>query len=107
MNEFNIFDVLMPAVTGLAGWLAGARKRRNDFLSELQASIDLLSAENKELLQEVVILRKENANLLSNQQQMQIEIVELRRENADLKTKIEELNKRLANVRTITKTEKR
>lgn len=92
-----ILNVLMPVLTGLAGWLAGARKRRNDFLSEMQKSIDLLSTENRELLAEMVELRKENAL-------MQVEISALRRENGQLRSEVEELNNRLAGVKTITRT---
>lgn len=99
-----LIDLLMPIVTGIAGWLAGSKKRNNDFLSELQQSINLLSQENKELLVEVVALRKENAYLLSNQENMQLEISCLRKENEQLRVEVEELNSRLAGVKTITRT---
>lgn len=101
--DFSILDILTPLITGLAGWLAGARKRRNDFLHEMQQSIDLLSSENKELLAEMVVLRKENAFLQANQDKMQIEISKLREENGALRIEVEELNNRLANVKTITR----
>ena len=39
-------DVLLPTVTGTIGWLAGRRKQKNDFLAEMQSSIDLLSEKN-------------------------------------------------------------
>ena len=101
--DFSILDILTPLVTGLAGWLAGARKRRNDFLREMQQSIDLLSTENKGLLAEMIELRKENAFLQANQDKMQIEISKLREENGALRIEVEELNNRLANVKTITR----
>ena len=103
-DVMQLFDLLMPVVTAIGGWLVGRRKRNNDFLSELQKSIDMLAAKNKELMDEVVILRKENANLLVNQEKMQTEITKLREENEQLRIEVEELNKHLAGVKTITRT---
>ena len=76
-------------VTAIVGWIGGALKKRNDFLSEMQKSIDLLTAENTKLIAKVVELNKE--------------IVTLRKENEELRAEIEKLNKRLENVKTITK----
>lgn len=74
---FEILSYLIPALTGIVGWLAGRKKRNNDFLKNMQDSIDLLSKENKDLVIEVVELRKENAQLLQNQTLMQLEIESL------------------------------
>lgn len=62
---------ILPVVTATAGWIAGSRKRRNDFLKDLQASIDLLSAENRRLLSDITAVNAE--------------IVAVRRENEELK----------------------
>lgn len=62
---------IIPLVTAAVGWIVGSRKRRNDFLKDLQASINLLSAENKRLLEEIT-----SAN---------VEIVAVRKENEELK----------------------
>ena len=99
----TILTYLAPALTGVVGWLAGNRKRKNDFLTDLQASIDLLAEKNKQLLSELVTLRGENAELLANQVLMQSQIVELHSENGKLREEIEQLNTMLANVKTITK----
>ena len=100
----KILPYVVPFITAAVGWVGGSRKKRNDFLSEMQKSIDLLAAENTKLVaeivrlnKEVVELRRENAELLSGQEK-------LRKENAEMKAEIEELNNRLANVKTITKT---
>ena len=68
---------IIPMFTAVVGWLAGSRKRKNDFLKDLQASINLLSAENKRLLEEIT-----NANA---------EIVAVRKENEELKASIDRL----------------
>ena len=92
-----ITDCLIPIVTAAAGWLAGKRKRRNDFLKNMQDSIDLLSVENKRLLKdltavnnEVVALRKENGEL-------KYSVDQLCRENVQLKTEVQDLRKQITN----------
>jgi len=88
----EIVTVALPVVAGAIGWLAGRRKQRNDFLSELQSSVDLLSEKNKIFVEEVVHLREENINL-------RCEVAELREGNRALRSEIETLNKNLENVR--------
>ena len=90
-----ITDCLVPLITAAAGWLAGKRKRRNDFLKNMQESIDILSLENKRLIEdlttvnrEVVALRKENGELKTS-------VDQLCKENAQLKTEVQDLRKQL------------
>jgi archaellum component FlaC len=85
----DIINVLTTMVAGVAGWFVGKRKQKNDFLSELQSSVDLLATENKKLVSQVVAMNNE--------------IIQLRKENAELRVEIGELNTRLENVKTITK----
>ncbi len=68
---------IIPLFTATIGWIVGSRKRKNDFLKDLQASINLLSAENKRLLEEIT-----NANA---------EIVAVRKENEELKASVDML----------------
>ena len=68
---------IIPLLTAAIGWIVGSRKRKNDFLKDLQASINLLSAENKRLLEEIT-----NANA---------EIVAVRKENEELKASVDRL----------------
>lgn len=68
---------IIPLFTAAVGWIVGSRKRKNDFLKDLQASINLLSAENKRLLEEIT-----NANA---------EIVAVRKENEELKASVDRL----------------
>ena len=86
----TILGYILTPVAGVIGWFVSAKKRKNDFLVDLQASIDLLSEKNKELVAEVVKLRTE--------------VLHLKTENAALREEVEELNKKLDNVKTITKT---
>ena len=90
-----ITDCLVPIITAAAGWLAGKRKRRNDFLKNMQDSIDILSMENKRLIEdlttvnrEVVALRKENGELKYSVDQLCKENVQLKEEVRNLRTRI-------------------
>jgi predicted RNase H-like nuclease (RuvC/YqgF family) len=78
----DILPYLVSAITGAAGWFGGQKKQKNDFLRDLQESINLLSDENKKLMQEVISLRKENI---------------------DLRGEVAELNLKLQNVKIITR----
>ena len=90
-----ITDCLVPIITAAAGWLAGKRKRRNDFLKNMQESIDILSMENKRLIEdlttvnrEVVALRRENGELKYSVDQLCKENVQLKEEVRNLRTRI-------------------
>jgi len=88
----DVVNVALPAVIGVVGWLAGRRKQRNDFLAEMQSSIDLLSEKNRLFVGEMVQLREENLKLCG-------EVAMLREENRALRLEIEALNKNLTNVK--------
>ena len=68
---------IIPLVSAAVGWIAGSRKRRNDFLQDLQASIDLLSSENRRLLTDITAVNAE--------------IVAVRKENEELKASVDRL----------------
>jgi len=86
----EVVNVALPAVAGAVGWLAGRRKQKNDFLAELQSSVNMLSEKNKQLVEEVVQLREENLMIRG-------EVIKLREENRALRSEIETLNKNLVN----------
>lgn len=82
ISLFDIINTLSTPVAAVAGWWFGRRKQKNDFLAELQASIDLLATKNKELM---------------------VEVVALRQENGKMRTEIEELSRKLENVKITAK----
>ena len=91
----TLISYAAPAITAAAGWLAGKRKRRNDFLKNMQDSIDILSMENERLLgdltnvnREVVALRRENGELKYSVDQLCKENVQLKDEVRNLKNRI-------------------
>jgi len=80
----------ITAGAGILGWYVGRRKQKNDFLSELQWSIDLLSERNKLLVEELLQVREENLII-------RIELAGLREENKALRAEIEALKEILEN----------
>ena len=80
-----ITDCLIPTITAAVGWLAGKRKRRNDALKSMQDSIDILSLENKRLIEDLTTVNRE--------------VVALRRENGELKTSVDQLCKENAQLK--------
>ncbi|WP_129616519.1 hypothetical protein [Bacteroides cellulosilyticus] len=81
----SLMNFLMFALPGgfigsIFAWLFGRRKRDNDMLSQLQASINLLSEENRKILSENVQLRRENADLKANQEEMILKLTGLTKE---------------------------
>lgn len=68
--NFLMFALPGGFIGSVFTWLAGRREHNNDMLSKLQASINLLSEENRKILAENIQLRCENANLQANQEEI-------------------------------------
>lgn len=98
-NYTSILSLTLAPLTGVASYLIGRRKRDNDFLQQLQSSIDLLSRENKELLVEIVEVKRKNAELESSQIRMSIRQNEIVHENNQLKQKIAKLETSLKGIK--------
>lgn len=115
-----VTDALLPVATGVAGFLGGRRKRRNDFLTDLQRSIDALSAKNTEQMDTILSLNDTVVGLRRENAEMKSEVAALRRENAALKGEVEamrlentklsgeiaQLREQLDGVKTITRVRK-
>ena len=92
-----ITDCLVPIVTAAAGWLAGKRKRRNDFLKNMQESIDILSMENKRLIEDLTTVNREVVALRKENGELKYSVDQLCRENVQLKTEVQDLRKQITN----------
>jgi len=82
MDWLSVIGYVISPLSAVVAWFASARKRRNDAIAELQATIDMLVVKNRELYEEVITLR---------------------RENSELRSEIEELSNQLKNIKTITR----
>ena len=90
-----ITDCLVPMITAAAGWLAGKRKRRNDALKSMQDSIDILSMENKRLIEDLTTVNREVVALRRENGELKTSVDQLCKENAQLKTEVQDLRKQM------------
>ena len=90
-----ITDCLVPMITAAAGWLAGKRKRRNDALKSMQDSINILSMENKHLIEDLTAVNREVVALRRENGELKTSVDQLCKENAQLKTEVQDLRKQL------------
>ena len=110
MENFDIIERIVdwarPVITGIAGWWTGRRKQKNDFLSDLQSSIDLLSARNAELIKQVTELNATVIGLKAENSTLKAEIKAVREENQQMSDEITRLREKLDGVKTITRVKK-
>lgn len=99
-----VVELLLPVATGAVGYLSGTRKRNNDFLGELQQTVNMLTEKNHELTQKVVELRDTIISLRAENAELKGEVAALRKENLKLSSEVALLREQLKGVRTITKT---
>ena len=86
---------IIPMITAAVGWLVGNRKRKNDFLQNLQASIDLLSSENKKLLADITSVNAEIVAVRKENEELKASVDKLCNENAQLKDEIRQLKEKM------------
>ncbi len=90
---------IILAIIGSGGLFSGLtyllsrRNRNNDFLGQLQKSINELSLNYTNTLNELVTVKKQNANMLVEIAKLQREVSDLKEENIKLLTRIAELKK--------------
>lgn len=103
MDIYQILTFALPPITSMVTWFVTRKQRNNAFLSDLQASIDLLSSRYNAALEELVKVKEQNVELITNQNEMKAQMSEMSKENAQLKETVEALNQRLEGVKTITR----
>ncbi len=91
-----IGSYIIPIITAAVGWIMGSRKRNNDFLSDLQSSIDLLSNENKKLLEDITAVNTEIVKVRKENEELKVAVERLCTENSLLKDEIQGLKVQLS-----------
>ncbi len=91
-----IGSYIIPIITAAVGWIIGSRKRNNDFLSDLQSSIDLLSNENKKLLEDITAVNTEIVKVRKENEELKVAVERLCAENSLLKDEIQGLKVQLS-----------
>jgi hypothetical protein len=92
--DFLTFGLPAGFIGSVFTWFFGRRKRDNEMLTHLQASINMLSGENRKILDENIQLRRENADLKANQEEMILKLARLTKE-VELLRKV--INKKTGN----------
>ena len=90
---------IIPLFTAVIGWIVGSRKRRNDFLKDLQASIDLLSSENRRLLADITAVNSEVVAVRKENEELKASVDRLCTENSQLKDEVRQLREQVAKAR--------
>jgi hypothetical protein len=58
MHEYiTIISIALTPVSSIVAWVVARRARNNDMLTKMQQTIDLLVEKNKQLYEEVIMLR--------------------------------------------------
>ena len=100
MDRSDIFQFvgtyIIPLASAAVGWLAGSRKRRNDFLKDLQSSIDLLSSENRRLLADITAVNAEIVAVRKENEELKASVDRLCAENAQLQDEIRLLREQVS-----------
>jgi len=93
MDVYRYLELLLIPVTNIVTWFAARRKRRNDALSEMQGTIDMLVQQNKTLYKELVDTRRELAEARTKIDILEGNQERLLKENAELRAFIEKKTK--------------
>ncbi|MDV7395175.1 hypothetical protein RZS08_27560 [Arthrospira platensis SPKY1] len=90
-----MWDLIFAVVTsgGLSSaitWIVSKRKRNNDFITDLQNSINLLSDNYTKTLDSLIVVKKQNNDLIILVTQLENELNKLKEENSSLIKKMNE-----------------
>ena len=85
LSDAIVYALPSGFVGAVASWAVGRRKRNNDFLAEMQRSIDLLSEKYNSVLQDNVALRGEKADWQVLQRELVRKVDRLTREVESLR----------------------
>lgn len=86
---------IIPLFTAVISWQVGSRKRKNDFLKDLQASIDLLSSENRKLLADITAVNTEIVAVRKENEELKASVDRLCTENSQLKDEVRQLREQI------------
>ncbi len=86
---------IIPLFTATIGWIVGSRKWRNDFLKDLQASIDLLSSENRRLLADITAVNAEIVAVRRENEELKVSVDRLCAENSQLQEEVRQLREQI------------
>lgn len=56
-DYITLISILLTPLSSVVAWVVARRARNNDMLTKMQQTIDLLVEKNRELYEEVIMLR--------------------------------------------------
>ncbi len=99
LDLVGVISVLATPLAGVLSYWAGKKKRNNDFLQDLQKSINMLSEKNSELITDLIEVKEQNVEL-------KVALKTLTLENDKLSKQVKDLVLQLEKVKVIPKTKK-
>ena len=79
---FQWTTLFLPPISAAVAWVAGRRRRTRDNLEALQETLDKFITENSELYEEIMKLRRENAQLRTSISAIEAKLDSLTKKNA-------------------------
>lgn len=79
---FQWTTLFLPPISAAVAWVAGRRQRTRDNLEALQETLDKFITENSELYEEIMKLRRENAQLRTSISALEAKLDSLTKKNA-------------------------
>ena len=79
---FQWTTLFLPPISAAVAWGAGRRRRTRDNLEALQETLDKFITENSELYEEIMKLRRENAQLRTSISALEAKLDSLTKKNA-------------------------
>ena len=79
---FQWTTLFLPPIAAAVAWVAGRRRRTRDNLEALQETLDKFITENSELYEEIMKLRRENAQLRTSISALEAKLDSLTKKNA-------------------------
>lgn len=92
----TLVSVAATPLAAVLSYFAGKKKRQNDFLQDLQTSIDMLAKKNAELLDELVKVKEQNV-------QLKVSVEQLTLDNEKLSEQVKNLTDKLENAKVTIK----
>jgi uncharacterized coiled-coil DUF342 family protein len=89
----DLLPYLIPAITGIAGWLGGKKQQQNATVRSMQETVNMLADKKQQLSEEMDKLREENAQLKNSLNSIKRKYEKLWKELNKLKEKNDETKK--------------
>ncbi|MHC1780055.1 MAG: hypothetical protein AB9922_07435 [Bacteroidales bacterium] len=102
MNIQDILTYVLPLVSAAISWVVSRfvekRKRNNDFIAELQTTINNIGENYTNTLNKFVDLQKQNATLLQSQHKLELRVKELLADNDKLRNELKSIKESLSSI---------